>query len=130
MKITPEMFKTICTFDRITPRFLSIVFGLGRKTASVDEHYMTCHHHLSISTETKDNEVNCKDEYEGQENSRQNQYESYGLSISFAHKSALQISSSIHLAVPFQTTWTVCTMPEKAAELLQKTRHMLQYPPF
>lgn len=110
MKITLEMFKIICTFDRITPRFLSIIFGLGRKTASTDEHYMTCHHQLSLSTETKGREADYKDECKSQERSRQNQYESYGLSISFAHKSALELSSSIHT---FQTTWTVYYAREK-----------------
>ena len=125
MKITPEMFKTICTFDRITPRFLSIIFGLGRKTASIDEHY----HHLSISTETKDDEVSCKDEDSSQERSRENQYESYGLPISLAQKSALELSSSIRLAEFFSKQPRQYIMPKKDAELLQ-IRRMLQYPPF
>lgn len=101
MKITLEMFKTICTFDRITPRFLSIIFGLGRKTTSTDEHYMTCYHHFSISTETEDKEMNIKDQYKSQERSRQNQYESYGLPISFAHKSVLDILPLFTLLSPF-----------------------------
>ena len=103
MKITLEMFKTICTFDRITPRFLSIIFGLGRKTASSDEHYMTCHHHFSMSPKTTDKEMNIKDQYKSQETSRQNQYESYGLPIFFAHKSVPELSSSFHLAESLYT---------------------------
>ena len=45
------MFKALCTFDHITPRFLDFIFGLGRKTKSFDEDYMACYHHFSIDEE-------------------------------------------------------------------------------
>jgi hypothetical protein len=75
------MFKAICTFDQITPRFLSIIFGLGRKIKSTDEDYMACYHQFSIGTETEKVEVKYEDEGNDQSESRQAQAESYGKHI-------------------------------------------------
>lgn len=41
------MFKAICTYDQIAPQFLNFVLGLGRKTKSFDENYMSCYHLFS-----------------------------------------------------------------------------------
>lgn len=80
MKITPEMFKSICTFDRITPRFLNVIIGLGRKTASMDENYMTCHHQLNPCLATDGTAMKHDDSVESSGQSTQHQYESLGLS--------------------------------------------------
>lgn len=55
MKITVQMFKALCTFDQITPDFLNIVFGFGRKISSSDESYMTCYCKLSAMSEGETN---------------------------------------------------------------------------
>lgn len=53
MTITFEMFKALCAFDQITPQFLHLIFGFGRKTRSFDEDYMACYQQFSINEEAK-----------------------------------------------------------------------------
>ena len=51
--ITLEMFKALCTFDRVTPRFLDFILGLGRKTKSFDEDFIACYHQFSTGEEIR-----------------------------------------------------------------------------
>jgi hypothetical protein len=50
---TIEMFQAICTYNRITPWFLKIVIGFGRKFSSWDEDFMTCYNHFTSSSKGK-----------------------------------------------------------------------------
>ncbi|KAL2038549.1 hypothetical protein N7G274_008596 [Stereocaulon virgatum] len=79
------MFKAICNFDRVTPRFLSIIFGLGRKTASFDENFMTCYRNFSIRPEKKGKGMKYEDGYMCEDQSRQNLYESYDICYNIRH---------------------------------------------
>ena len=79
IKITLEMFKAISTFNLITPRFLNIIFGMGRKRASLDEHYMTCYCHWTVCQAMESNETRCTDGNESQNGEIETSYESYGL---------------------------------------------------
>ncbi|KAI1742959.1 hypothetical protein F4680DRAFT_388269 [Xylaria scruposa] len=48
MDISIEMFQALYTTTHITPQFLKIVMGLGRKMGSRDESFMSCYtHHTS-----------------------------------------------------------------------------------
>jgi hypothetical protein len=47
------MFQTIYAFDQIMPQFLKIVMGLGRKTSSKDEDFMTSYSYFSTSSKGK-----------------------------------------------------------------------------
>lgn len=40
MKILPNMFKFVCSLVEMHPRFLDIIFGLGRKTSFVNETFI------------------------------------------------------------------------------------------
>jgi hypothetical protein len=45
--ITIEMFQALYATSHITPHFLKIVMGLGRKMGSRDEDFMSCYSHFS-----------------------------------------------------------------------------------
>ncbi|KAI8628747.1 hypothetical protein F5Y19DRAFT_476291 [Xylariaceae sp. FL1651] len=45
MDISIEMFQALYTTTHITPQFLKIVMGLGRKMSSRDESFMSCYTH-------------------------------------------------------------------------------------
>ncbi|KIW71206.1 hypothetical protein, variant 1 [Phialophora macrospora] len=49
MKITLDMFTTLCGFYQVHPRFLDLVKSMGFKTRSEDEHFMSCYTHFSMS---------------------------------------------------------------------------------
>lgn len=55
LNVTVELFRTICTSDRITPRFLKIIIGLGRKLSSGDEDFMTCNSRFLTSSKKSGN---------------------------------------------------------------------------
>ncbi|KAI1806718.1 hypothetical protein F4811DRAFT_122101 [Daldinia bambusicola] len=46
--ITAEMFRALYKFIQITPHFLKIVMGLGRKFSSWDEDFMSCYSRFSV----------------------------------------------------------------------------------
>ena len=48
LKITLDMFKLLCGFSQVNPRFLSLIEGMGFKSGPDDEHFMSCYNHLSI----------------------------------------------------------------------------------
>jgi hypothetical protein len=47
------MFKMICHFYNVFPRFLDIISGFGKRMASVDEHFMGCYGRISAGMENK-----------------------------------------------------------------------------
>jgi hypothetical protein len=48
MKILPDMFKYICHWISIHPRFLDFVFEFGRKTTSIDESFVSFYKFVSF----------------------------------------------------------------------------------
>ena len=79
MKITVQMFKALCTFDQITPHFLKIVFGFGRKLSSSDESYMTCYCKLSTKANGETSEgKNNEERHSGREKEGELQLKSFG----------------------------------------------------
>ncbi|KAH8896843.1 hypothetical protein GQ53DRAFT_838316 [Thozetella sp. PMI_491] len=48
MSLTSGMFQAICRTSLLTPRFLKISMGMGRKLSSGDEHFMACYSSFSI----------------------------------------------------------------------------------
>ena len=73
------MFKAISTLNLIAERLLNIIFGMGRKRASVDEHYMTCYCHWTVCQAMESNEMRCKNSNESRDGETETSYESYGM---------------------------------------------------
>jgi len=48
MKISPDMFKYICYWTSIHPRFLDFVFEFGCKTNSIDETFVSFYKFISF----------------------------------------------------------------------------------
>jgi hypothetical protein len=92
MTITLEMFKAVCTFDQITPQFLHLIFGFGRKARSFDEDYMACYHQFSFNEKTK-SETLVEESGEGHNlsDNQKTRVKSYGWCILF-HYSMLACS--------------------------------------
>lgn len=65
INITLEMFKALCTFDQVMPRFLNLISGFGRKTKSTDEDYMVYYRQFSDRGEAVIEA--CKDNDKGKE---------------------------------------------------------------
>ena len=82
MTITLGMFKALCTFDQITPWFLNLIFGLGKKTKSFDEDYMACYQDFFASDRAgKRALVKHRDDAHCRSNDKKPQCDSYGQSI-------------------------------------------------
>ncbi|KAI1116751.1 hypothetical protein F5Y14DRAFT_439594 [Nemania sp. NC0429] len=60
--ITIEMFQALYTTTCITPQFLKIVSGLGRKMGSRDECFMSCYTHLTCLKARKQGEKDIDEE--------------------------------------------------------------------
>lgn len=69
-------------------------FWLGRKTGSIDENYMTCHHQLTACVETGNQGMRYENGYKISGQSTEHQYGSYGL-LSFPASSVLGFCSSV-----------------------------------
>ncbi len=52
MKITAEMFSTVCRKFRVPPKFLDLVRGMGYKSRSDDEHFMSCYCFVASDAES------------------------------------------------------------------------------
>ena len=74
IKITVEMFQAIFTLDRVTPCFLKIVMGLGRKICPKDEDFMTCYSRVATSSSGERVEDNLSNEDTQEENLAGGQY--------------------------------------------------------
>jgi hypothetical protein len=48
MKILPDMFKYICHWISVHPRFLDFVFEFGGKTTSIDETFVSFYKFVSF----------------------------------------------------------------------------------
>ena len=58
MKLTLDMFKLLCGFYQVNPRFIGLTDGMGYKLGPDDEHFMGCYTHLSTGQdETKATEI-------------------------------------------------------------------------
>jgi hypothetical protein len=68
------MFQAICTLDRVTPCFLKIVMGLGRKLFSKDEDFMTCYSRIVTSSSGERAEDSLSNEGTQEENLAGGQY--------------------------------------------------------
>ena len=80
--ITLEMFKALCTFDRVTPLFLNFILGLGRKTKSFDEEFMACYHQFSAGEEAgRESLANNRDGDHNLDSNEKLQAQSYGQCI-------------------------------------------------
>lgn len=87
MTITLEMFKALCTFDQITPRFLKFIFGLGRKTKLFDEDYMACYHRFFAGDQARNKALAEKsDEAHSQGDDKKPRADSYGQCIHIPYK--------------------------------------------
>jgi len=51
MKITTDMFNSLCQSFQVEPRFLGLIRGMGYKTRSDDEYFMSCY--CSINTNSR-----------------------------------------------------------------------------
>ncbi|KAI1125641.1 hypothetical protein F5Y10DRAFT_246502 [Nemania abortiva] len=52
--ISLAMFQTLFTINSITPQFLKIMMGLGRKSSSIDEDFMSCYSQFAEPVQGED----------------------------------------------------------------------------